>query len=296
MRVVPMRRLTLVACARRLLAGLVVAVALAPLAGHAAEDAACRTVRFADIGATDTTATTALFAHLVHELGYTPAIAALSPPDTYASLKNHELDVYLGNWMPAQGADRKPYVDDRSVEVIGANLEGAKYTLAVPDYAWDAGLKDFADIGRFAAPLKRTIYGIEPGNDGNRLVLKIIEENRFGLGGFKLVESSQQGMLAEVERAVRSREPIVFLAWAPPKFGPKVSSPPVRYLRLKRMFIGCGAQARNTIGSPKRTARSTSDSMPCSLDSTSLKPPRPKRLCSMILRTSRLPSAPGSMP
>jgi glycine betaine/proline transport system substrate-binding protein len=183
--------------------------------GAAADGPACRAVRLADIGWTDTTATTALFGHLVRELGYQPAITVLSLPVTYASLKNRDLDIFLGNWMPAQGGDRKPYVDDHSVDVIGANLEGAKYTLAVPDYAWEAGLKDFADIGRFAAPLKRTIYGIEPGNDGNRLVLKIIEENRFGLGGFKLVESSEQGMLSEVERAVRFREPIVFLAWAP---------------------------------------------------------------------------------
>jgi glycine betaine/proline transport system substrate-binding protein len=215
MSAVPLRRSTSVCGARRLLAALWLSAALVPAAGAAAEGPACRAVRLADIGWTDTTATTALFGHLVRELGYQPAITVLSLPVTFASLKNRDLDIFLGNWMPAQGADRKPYVDDHSVDVIGANLEGAKYTLAVPDYTWEAGLRDFADIGGFAAPLKRTIYGIEPGNDGNRHVLRMIEESRFGLGGFKLVESSEQGMLAEVERAVRFREPIVFLAWAP---------------------------------------------------------------------------------
>jgi len=215
MRLVRTRRLALAAATRRLLAGLVAAAALAGAPALAADGAACRNVRLADIGWTDTTATTALFGHLVHELGYTPAITVLSLPVTYASLKNRDLDIFLGNWMPSQEADRRPYVEDHSVDVVGANLEGAKYTLAVPDYTWAAGLHDFADIGRFAAPLKQTIYGIEPGNDGNRLILKLIQENRFGLGGFKLVESSEQGMLAEVERAVRFKEPIVFLAWAP---------------------------------------------------------------------------------
>ncbi len=108
-----------------------------------------------------------------------------------------------------------PFFADGSVEVVGANLTGAKYTLAVPAYTHEAGLKDFADIQRFGKELKHEIYGIEPGNDGNRLVLELIKKNDFGLGSFKLVESSEQGMLAQVERATAAREPIVFLGWEP---------------------------------------------------------------------------------
>jgi glycine betaine/proline transport system substrate-binding protein len=111
--------------------------------------------------------------------------------------------------------DRKAYVEDHSIDVIGANLTGAKYTLAVPAYTYEAGLRDFGDIQRFAAQLNNTIYGIEPGNDGNRLVLGMIRQNLFGLGGFKLVESSEQGMLAEVERAIHDHAPVVFLGWDP---------------------------------------------------------------------------------
>ena len=195
-----------------LLLGASPARAAGPLAP---EPASCRTVRLADIGWTDVTATTALFAHLVRGLGYEPQITVLSVPVTYASMKNRDIDVFLGNWMPSMEADRKPFVEDHSVTVIGANLVGAKYTLAVPSYTHDLGLRDFADIGRFRQALKSSIFGIEPGNDGNRLVLKIIQENQFGLGDFKLVESSEQGMLAEVERSVRAKEPIVFLAWDP---------------------------------------------------------------------------------
>ncbi len=196
------------------------ALLLGPLAlptalGAPAEPAACRAVRLGDIGWTDVTATTALFAHLVRTLGYEPQITVLSVPVTYASMKNRDIDVFLGNWMPSMEADRKPFVDDHSVDVIGANLVGAKYTLAVPAYTNAAGLRDFADIANYRAALKASIYGIEPGNDGNRLILKIIGENQFGLGDFKLVESSEQGMLAEVERAFRAKEPIVFLAWDP---------------------------------------------------------------------------------
>ena len=43
----------------------------------------------------------------------------------------------------------------------------------------------------------------------------MIEDNAFGLEGFELVESSEQGMLSQVARATRCEEPIVFLGWEP---------------------------------------------------------------------------------
>ncbi len=186
----------------------------APQSGSG-EPASCQTVRFSDVGWTDVTATTALVGQLLRSIGYTPTITVLSVPVTFASIQNKDIDVFLGNWMPAQEADRKPYEADGSVAVVGPNLLGAKYTLAVPAYAYEAGLKNFDDIHRFSAELGSSIYGIEPGNDGNRLVLKMLKQNQFGLGDFKLIESSEQGELAQVERAYRSKQPIVFLAWEP---------------------------------------------------------------------------------
>ena len=191
------------------------AVARLADASTATDPPSCRAVRISDIGWTDVTATTALFSSLVRELGYEPQVTVLSVPVTYASMKNKDIDVFLGNWMPSMEGDRKAYVADHSIDVIGANLTGAKYTLAVPAYTYEAGLHDFADIRRFAPQLNSAIYGIEPGNDGNRLVLSMIRQNLFGLSDFKLIESSEQGMLAEVERAVHGHEPIVFLAWDP---------------------------------------------------------------------------------
>jgi glycine betaine/proline transport system substrate-binding protein len=198
------------------IAASVLLLAALPFAAQAAaEPESCRVVRFSDIGWTDVTATTGLASRLVRLLGYRPTVTVLSVPVTFASLKNRDIDVFLGNWMPAQAADLRPYQADGSVEVIGANLEGAKYTLAVPAYLHEAGLRDFSDIHRFADELNHEIYGIEPGNDGNRLVLTLIKENQYGLGDFKLVESSEQGMLAQVERAVAAKRPIVFFGWEP---------------------------------------------------------------------------------
>ena len=195
-------------------ASLIVALSVAGPA-LAADPDACRTVRFSDVGWTDITATTAAASVVLDALGYEPDVKVLSVPVTYASLDNNDIDVFLGNWMPTMEADIAPYREKGTVEDLGANLEGAKYTLAVPKYLYDAGLKSFQDIAKFKDQLDGKIYGIEPGNDGNRLILGMIEGSDFGLEGFDLVESSEQGMLSQVARATRSEEPIVFLGWAP---------------------------------------------------------------------------------
>ncbi|MGB6352502.1 MAG: glycine betaine ABC transporter substrate-binding protein, partial [Steroidobacteraceae bacterium] len=195
----------------------------------------CQTVRFSDVGWTDVTSTTALIAQLLRSIGYSPTITVLSVPVTFASIQNNDIDVFLGNWMPAQAADRGHYVEDGTVVVIGANLTGAKYTLAVPAYTYAAGLKDFKDIQRFGPELNDSIYGIEPGNDGNRHVLDMLKQNQFDLSGFKLIESSEQGMLAQVERAYRDKKPIVFLAWEPHPMNMRFD---LRYLTGGDEFFG----------------------------------------------------------
>ncbi|HED13429.1 MAG TPA: choline ABC transporter substrate-binding protein [Gammaproteobacteria bacterium] len=193
------------------------ALATLVLAGnlYAADPASCKTVRFSDVGWTDITATTAATSVVLTGLGYTPKTQILSVPVTYASLKNKDIDVFLGNWMPTMEGDIKPYRENGSVETLNINLEGAKYTLAVPDYVAAAGLKSFADIAKFKDKLDGKIYGIEPGNDGNRLIQSMIDKNAFNLKGFKLVESSEQGMLAQVARDVKRNKWIVFLGWEP---------------------------------------------------------------------------------
>jgi glycine betaine/proline transport system substrate-binding protein len=184
-------------------------------AAAALEPSSCHRVRLAEGGWTDVAATTATLSHLLRDLGYEPQTNLLSVPVTFAAMKGRSIDVYLGNWMPAQTHTRQPYLDDGSIEVVRQNLSGAKYTLAVPAYSFAAGLRDFSDIARFGAALNYTIYGIEAGSDGNRHILTMIKENEYGLGAFHLVDSSEQGMLAQVARAYAAHAPIVFLGSEP---------------------------------------------------------------------------------
>jgi glycine betaine/proline transport system substrate-binding protein len=175
----------------------------------------CETVRFADVGWTDITATTAVTSELLKGLGYKTKTDLLSVPVTYSSMANGDIDVFLGNWMPTMEGDIAKYREAGTVETVRANLEGAKYTLAVPKYVYDAGVKSFADLAKHADKFKDRIYGIEPGNDGNRLIQNMIDSDAFGLKDFSLVESSEAGMVSQVSRAVRRNQWIVYLGWAP---------------------------------------------------------------------------------
>ena len=175
----------------------------------------CDMVTFSDVGWTDITATTAATTVVLEALGYDTEIKILSVPVTYISLAEGDVDVFLGNWMPTMEGDIAPYREAGTVDTVRANLEGAKYTLAVNQAAADMGIAHFADLAAKAEALEGKIYGIEPGNDGNRLIMDMIAANAFDLEGFEVIESSEQGMLAQVDRASGRDEPIVFLGWEP---------------------------------------------------------------------------------
>lgn len=185
------------------------------LAGSAvaADQEACQKVRISDLGWTDIALTNATIATLFDALGYKPEQNLLGLNVTYEMLKGGDLDVFLGNWRPIQDEQFKAYYDEGSVVPLVTNLEGAKYTLAVPNYVAEAGVKSFADLAAHADKFGTKIYAIEPGS--NQPLLDMVAANRHGLKDWEIVESSEAGMLAQVERSIPKSEWIVFLGWQP---------------------------------------------------------------------------------
>lgn len=182
---------------------------------HAADPAACKQVHFSDVGWSCITATTAIATTVLEGLGYESKVDVLSVPVTFKSLSTGDLDAFLGLWLPTQESMITPYFDKGEIDKVAVNLEGAKYTLAVNQGAADAGVKGFGDLDKFRDKFDGKIYGIEPGNDGNQIIQDMIDKDAFGLGDWELVESSEQGMLTQVQRAERRNEWIVFLGWEP---------------------------------------------------------------------------------
>jgi len=182
----------------------------------AAEDPSCRTVRMADVGWSEIAAANGFFSVLLEALGYQPKITVAALPIAMTGMKNRQIDVFLGYWKSSMSTVVEPMVREGHVQLLPTpNLSGARYTLAVPRHLYDRGLKDFADIARFEKQLEGRIHGIEQGSEANAQIQAMIRDNRFGLKNFRLVESTEAAMLAQVQQASRSRKAIVFLGWEP---------------------------------------------------------------------------------
>lgn len=211
-----------------------------------AEPEACKQVRMADPGWTDITATNAVAGVLLGALGYEQKVSSLSVPITYVGMQKSQIDVFLGNWMPAQKPLVEPILKDGGMEVVRANLPNAKFTLAVPGYVADAGVKTFADLAKYADKFDRKIYGIESGAPANQNIKKMLEAKSYGLEGWTLVESSEQSMLSQVARKEKGKDWIVFLAWEPHQMNTKFQ---VNYLDGDKEYFGpnYGSATVNTV-------------------------------------------------
>jgi glycine betaine/proline transport system substrate-binding protein len=146
-------------------------------------------------------------------MGYDTQVYLLSVPVGFESLKNGEIDAFMGNWMPAQSAFIDKY--ENNIDVVRTNLEGVKFTLAVPKYVFDAGVTDFSDLSKFGKEFRQRIYGIGAGAPANQKLQNMIDTNDFDLKDWKVVESGEQAMLSQVTRTVKRDNFIVFLAWEP---------------------------------------------------------------------------------
>ena len=178
-----------------------------------ADPESCKAVRMSDLGWTDIGLTNATAMTILTALGYEPTQNLLALDVTFVSMQRGDIDIFQGNWRPFQDVQYKQFFDDGSVVRLGQNLEGAKYTLAVPKYVSDAGVASFDDLAAHGDQFGKKIYAIEPGS--NQPLLDMVAANRHGLGDWTIVESSEAGMLAQVDRAIAKKEWIAFLGWQP---------------------------------------------------------------------------------
>lgn len=182
----------------------------------AAEPTTCQTVRFGMMSWTDLMATTAVAKTVLKSLGYKTTDITASQPIIFGAMRDNRLDAFLGLWSPSADTIIEPFKAKKEVETFSdPNLGDGQMTLAVPSWLAEKGLKTFDDIHKFKKELGGKIYGIDAGTDINRRVQSAIDKNQFDLGDFKLVESSEAGMLTSLTRANQRKEGIVFVAWKP---------------------------------------------------------------------------------
>lgn len=196
------------------MAGIIILLAICLLTPGPA-DAAKKEIRFVSVGWTGVTVKTELGVKILESLGYKASNIMVSVPIVYKALSINEADIFLGNWMPSMKYPAQKYFDEGTVIQYVVNMPGAKYTLAVPTFVAQAGLKHFNDIAKYGDKLDYKIYGIEEGNDGNKIIEDMISKDMFGLGKFELIPSSEPAMLSQVRSFIKRDKWIVFLGWSP---------------------------------------------------------------------------------
>jgi len=102
-----------------------------------------------------------------------------------------------------------------AVYINGFDLDETTYKIAVPEFVWNAGVKSLADLNKHADKFNHVIVGIEPGNEGNQIMIDAIENNTYNLKDWELMESSTTAMMVAVGKAIRDNQWIAFLGWEP---------------------------------------------------------------------------------
>jgi glycine betaine/proline transport system substrate-binding protein len=172
-------------------------------------------IRFGYVNWPGVTVKTHVANEILQYLGYETDMKMLSVPVVFKGLVTKDLDLFMGAWLPTMMSIVEKYFNNGTIVSVAVNLDETIYTLAVPKYAWDAGVKSHADLNKFADRFDSKIIGIEPGNDGNKLVLDMIKNNTYHLRKWELVEGSAEAMMIAVGSAFKQKQWVVWLGWSP---------------------------------------------------------------------------------
>ncbi len=148
-------------------------------------------------------------------LGYETKMSSGSQAIVFKGMDIGDIDIFLGNWMPSMKMHFDKYKEKGSIDTVRVNLDEVIFRTAVPQYTWEAGVKSLADLNKYADKFDRTIYGIEPGNNGNLIIKEAIENNIYNLKDWELKASSTAGMLSAAKKHIDKKEWVAFNAWQP---------------------------------------------------------------------------------
>lgn len=161
-------------------------------------------------GWTDGVSTAYLLENLLTQYGYEVELDTISDaPLLYQGLSDGYYDIYPSAWPEVTHAEYMETYGDGLTD-WGTYYEGAVLTLAVPEYVDINSIEELNDnVDLFGG----RIVGIEPGAGLTGVVENSVIPD-YDLD-YSLLTSSTVGMLAELQSAVNSEEPIVVTLWRP---------------------------------------------------------------------------------
>lgn len=155
-------------------------------------------------------AVTQLWKTELEKKGYQVTLRQVDAGPLFAGLGQGDIDLFFDAWLPQTHADYYNKYKGR-IEDVGVWYGKASMQIAVPK---TEPVNSLADLKGQSARYKGRLVGIEPGA-GEMKIVKNKVQPAYGLTDYKLVASSTAAMLAELNRSVRSGQPIAVTLWKP---------------------------------------------------------------------------------
>ena len=162
---------------------------------------------------TDGLSTAYLWKNVLEEDGYTVEITEINDAaPLYTGLAEGDIDVFPSAWPEVtHAAYMDEYGDD--LEDLGTYYDGAKLTIAVPEYS---ELQSIEDLVGKSADYDGKIVGIEAGAGLTKATQEqVIPQYGLDEDGWELQTSSTPAMLNALDEAVQAQEDIVVTLWRP---------------------------------------------------------------------------------
>lgn len=151
-----------------------------------------------------------LWKKVLEKKGYTVKMTQLDAAPLYAGLAKGDLDVFFDAWLPTTHETYwkryGPKLND-----LGVWYGPATLGLAVPNYV---KAQSIADLKSQGSQFGNQIIGIEPGA-GEMKAVKDKVMPAYGLTSMKLVQSSTPAMLAQLQKSISQKKPVVVTLWKP---------------------------------------------------------------------------------
>ncbi|MFW6019167.1 MAG: glycine betaine ABC transporter substrate-binding protein [Bacteroidales bacterium] len=152
------------------------------------------------------------FTHLakvaLQDNGYDVKITPIEPGPIYASLAKGDADLFLDAWLPHTHEDYWEKYGEQLVKV-GESFSNGTTGLVVPEYV---DINSIEDLNDYVDELDGKIHGIGSGAGIHRNTEKAIEEYDLD---YEQITSSGPAMMAALEKAYDSKDPIVVTGWKP---------------------------------------------------------------------------------
>ena len=154
---------------------------------------------------------THMWKQVLEEKGYEVKLTQLEPGPLYAGMAKGDIDLFLDGWLPVTHKDYwKQY--GNQLEDVGVWYDNAKLALTVPNYVKD--VKSISDLKGKDSEFGGKIVGIEAGAGLTGVTEKEAIPG-YGLDDYKLAKSSTPAMLAELQKSIKAKDPVVVTLWRP---------------------------------------------------------------------------------